>query len=115
MRDLFSKFVEMEKQHMATPSARYHIDPPAPGDLHLERAAVYAGIPNRSDAPDNLFQIAIAFEERAAQFFARHHAECSAGSAEWQIYKELAAEEREHVAVLLTELERWREGKPGLL
>jgi hypothetical protein len=26
----------------------------------------------------------------------------------------LAAEEREHVAVLLTELERWREGKPGL-
>jgi len=115
MRDLFSRFVDMEKQHMATLSARYHIDPPAPGDLHLDRAAVYAGIPNRPDAPDNLFQIAIAFEERAAQFFSRHHEECPRGSAEWQIYKELAAEEREHVAVLLTELERWREGKPGLL
>ena len=27
-----------------------------------DRAAVYAGIPNRPDAPDNLFQIAVAFE-----------------------------------------------------
>jgi rubrerythrin len=115
MRDFFNRFVEMEKQHMATLSARYHVEPPSPGDLHLDRAALYAGIPNRPDAPDNLFQIAIAFEERAAQFFAGHHRECAPGSAEAQIYKELGAEEREHVAILLTELERWREGKPGLL
>jgi homotetrameric NADPH-dependent glutamate synthase len=115
MRDFFNRFVEMEKQHMATLSARYHVEPPSPGDLHLDRAALYAGIPNRPDAPDNLFQIAIAFEERAAQFFAGHHLECAPGSAEAQIYKELGAEEREHVAILLTELERWREGKPGLL
>jgi rubrerythrin len=115
MRDLFARFAEMEKQHMATLSGRYHVDPPAPADLHLDRAAVYAGIPNRPDQPDNLFRIAIAFEERAAKFFAAHQIECAPGSAEAQIYKELAAEEREHVALLSTELERWKAGKPGLL
>jgi glutamate synthase (NADPH) small chain len=115
MRELFARFVEMERQHMATLSTRYHVEPPAPGDLQLDRAALYAGIPNRPEAADNLFQIAIAFEERAAQFFALHQTKCSPGSAEAQIYKELGAEELEHVAILLTELERWREGKPGLL
>ncbi len=115
MRDLFSRFVEMERQHMETLCARYHVDPPSPHDLHLDRAALYAGIPNRPDAPDNLFQIAIAFEERAAKFFAGHEKECVPGSPEQQIYKELAAEEREHVVLLWTELERWRDGKPGLL
>ena len=37
------------------------------------------------------------------------------GSPERQLYKELAAEEREHVALLTTELERWKAGKPGLM
>ncbi len=115
MRDLFARFAEMEKQHMATLSARYHVEPPAPGDLHLDRAAIYAGIPNRPDQPDNLFRIAIAFEKRAARFFADNQSRCAPGSAEAQVYKELAAEEREHVALLSTELERWRAGKPGLL
>ena len=100
---------------MATLSARYHVDPPAPGDLHLDSAAVYAGIPNRPEAPDNLFRIAIAFEERAVKFFTERQAECPGGSAEEQLYKELAAEEREHVQLLVTELNRWRAGKPGLL
>ena len=115
LRDLFARFAAMEQQHMATLSARYHVDPPAPGDLHLDSAAVYAGIPNRPEAPDNLFRIAIAFEERAVKFFAERQAECPGGSAERQLYKELAAEEREHVQLLVTELNRWRAGKPGLL
>jgi glutamate synthase (NADPH/NADH) small chain len=115
LKDLFARFAAMEQQHMATLSARYHVDPPDPGDFHLDRAAVYAGIPNRPDAPDNLFQIAIAFEERAARFFAERQAQCPGGSAEEQLYKELAAEEREHVQLLATELNRWRAGKPGLL
>ena len=37
------------------------------------------------------------------------------GSVEEQLYRELAAEEREHVALLTTELDRWKLGKPGLL
>ena len=32
-----------------------------------------------------------------------------------ELYKELAAEEREHVALLTTEYDRWKIGKPGLL
>ena len=103
-------------EHMATLSRRYHVDPArASADLHLDRAAVYAGIPNRPDEPDNLFRIAIAFEQRAATSSGGTTRSVPAGSAERELYKELAAEEREHVAVLLTELERWREGKPGLL
>jgi glutamate synthase (NADPH) small chain len=34
---------------------------------------------------------------------------------ERQLYKELTAEEREHVDLLTTEFERWKQGKPGLL
>ena len=45
------------------------------------------------------------FEERAAK---------TAG-VEKQLFQELAAEEREHVALLTTEFEQWKKGKPGIL
>ena len=115
MRDLFGRLAVMEEELMSTLSARYHVDPPLPGDFHLDRAAIYAGIPNQPDQPDNLFRIALAFEERAASFFGERQARCPPGSTEAQLYKELAAEEGEHVQLLLTELDRWRAGKPGLL
>ena len=115
LRDLFSRFAAMEQQHMATLSIRYHVDPRPAGSFEIDRAAVYAGIPHRPDAPDNLFRIAIAFEERAAAFFEQRQAGCRTGSAEAALYQELAAEEREHVQVLATEMQRWRAGKPGLL
>ena len=116
LRDLFGKFAEMEKEHMATLSRRYHAEIPAPDSgFKIERAAVYAGIPNRPDDPANLFRIAIAFEQRAAKFFSSRRRECRPGSLEQQLYKELAAEEREHIDLLTTELERWQQGKPGLL
>jgi rubrerythrin len=62
-----------------------------------------------------LFRIAIAFEERAVKFFAEHGAHAPEGTMERDLYKELAAEEREHVALLTTEYERWKAGKAGLL
>ena len=37
------------------------------------------------------------------------------GSPEAQLYQELAAEEREHAALLMTEYEQWGRGKAGLL
>ncbi|MFY9831016.1 MAG: hypothetical protein WAK69_20960 [Rhodoplanes sp.] len=37
------------------------------------------------------------------------------GSAEQDLYKELAAEEVEHVALLETEFQRWSKGKAGML
>ncbi len=116
LKDLFTRFAQMEAEHMSTLSRRYHADVPGPSDeFKIERAAIYAGIDNRPEDPANLFRIAIAFEERAVKFFAEVGASQPAGSLEQQLYQELAAEEREHVALLTTELERYKQGKPGIL
>ncbi|HTN52305.1 MAG TPA: NADPH-dependent glutamate synthase [Anaeromyxobacter sp.] len=116
LKALFAKFAGMEREHMETLSRRYHADVPAPSDsFKVDRAAVYAGIPNRPEDPANLFRIAIAFEQRAVKFFTERTEQTPAGSAERQLYKELAAEEREHVELLTTEYERWKAGKPGLM
>ena len=48
-------------------------------------------------------------------FFTREGERAPAGSVEGQLYKELAAEEREHVALLTTEYRRWETGKAGIL
>jgi glutamate synthase (NADPH) small chain len=116
LRELFGKFAEMEGEHLATLARRYHAQVPAPSpEFQLDRAAIYAGLENRPEDPANLIRIAIAFEERAVQFFSRRGEEAPEGSVERQLYKELAAEEREHVALLSTEFERWQVGKAGLL
>jgi rubrerythrin len=116
LKDLFGRFAEMEKEHMVTLSRRYHADVPEPSpEFQVERAAIYAGIGNRPDDPANLFRIAIACEERAVKFFSDRGAAAAEDSEESQLYKELAAEEREHAAILMTEFERWKAGKPGLL
>jgi glutamate synthase (NADPH) small chain len=116
LQRLFGKFAEMEKEHMATLSRRYHAEVPAPSqDFKVERAAIYAGIANRPEDPANLFRIAIAFEQRAVKFFDERVGQTPEGSAERELYKELAAEEREHVDLLTTEFERWKVGKAGIL
>jgi glutamate synthase (NADPH/NADH) small chain len=116
LRTLFGKFAEMEKEHMTTLSRRYHAAVPTPSaGFNVERAAIYAGIPHNPEDPANLFRIAIAFEERAVKFFTERSALVVSGSVEEELYKELAAEEREHVAILTTEYDRWKIGKPGLL
>ncbi len=116
LEELFGKFAAMEEEHMATLSRRYHVDVPKPPDaFRVDRAAVYAGVENRPEDPANLFRIAIAFEQRAVAFFTGRGEETAPGSVEHELYRELAAEEREHVALLETELARWRAAKPGLL
>jgi rubrerythrin len=116
LKELFGKFYGMEQEHMATLTRRYHAQPPSSAEnFKIDRAAIYAGIPHKPEDPANLFKIAIAFEERAVTFFAEQGAKCAAGSPEQQLYKELAAEEREHVALLTTEFNRWKQGKPGMM
>jgi homotetrameric NADPH-dependent glutamate synthase len=115
LKDLFGRFAQMEREHMTTLSRRYHAEVPLPGEFKIDRAAVYAGIDNHPGDPGNLFRIAIAFEERAVKFFSEHVGTTALGSVERKLYEELCAEEREHVAVLTTEYERWQLGKPGLL
>jgi rubrerythrin len=116
MRDLFERFQGMEREHMATLSRRYHVEPPPPaGTFPLERAAVYAGAQSRPADPDNLFRLAIAFERRAVAYFQERMGATPEGSPERRLYQELAAEEQEHVALLTTEHERWKAGRRGLL
>ena len=93
-----------------------HADlPQAAEDFQIDRAAIFAGVERKPEDPANLFRIAIAFEERAVKFFSEQGAHSPEGSVERDLYQELAAEEREHVALLTTEYERWKAGKPGLL
>ncbi len=116
LRDLFSRFAAMESEHMQTLCKRYHAEmPTAAEDFQLDRAAIFAGIDRKPDDPSNLFQIAIAFEQRAVDFFSREGEQAPAGSIARELYKELAAEEREHVDLLTTEHRRWEAGKPGIL
>jgi homotetrameric NADPH-dependent glutamate synthase len=116
LKELFGKFYAMEQEHNATLQRRYHAQPPEAGaGFKIDRAAIYAGIPHKPEDPANLFRIAIAFEERAVKFFSDAGAKCAEGSVEKQLYKELAAEEREHVDTLTTEFNRWKQGKPGIL
>jgi rubrerythrin len=116
LQDLFSRFAEMENEHMQTLSRRYHAElPPPSADFQIDRAAIFAGIERKPEDPANLFRIAIAFERRAVDFFTSEAANAPEGSVEHELYRELAAEEREHVELLTTEFRRWQAGKAGLL
>lgn len=116
LRDLFARFAAMEEEHMDTLSRRYHAKLPAPSaDYQIDRAAIFAGVDRHPEDPANLFRIAIAFEQRAVDFFMREGAQAPDGSVERDLYSELAAEEREHVELLTTLFRRWEAGKAGLL
>jgi rubrerythrin len=116
LRELFGRFAEMEKEHMHTLSKRYHAELPKPSDeFQLDRAAIFAGVDRRPEDPANLFRIAIAFEQRAVDFFTEKGKEAADGSPERDLYQELAAEEREHVQLLTTEYNRWQTGRRGIL
>jgi rubrerythrin len=115
LKALFARFSAMEREHMDTLSRRYHVSVADPGaGFHIDVAAVNAGVDGPIDDPGTLFRAAIAFEKRAVAFFSRRAAAVPAASPEQQLYRELAAEELEHVALLESELRRWSAGKPGL-
>ncbi|CAA7616322.1 Glutamate synthase (NADPH), homotetrameric [Magnetospirillum sp. SS-4] len=111
---LLGKLAEMEDEHMATLARRYHVTPPSAGPT-LERMVTLAGQEGRFDDPETLFAAAIEFERRAVAFFSGRKDDAGEEPAARQLYRELAAEEAEHVAMLETERARWRSGKAGLL
>jgi glutamate synthase (NADPH) small chain len=115
LRELFARFAAMEQEHMDILSKRYHATLPAAADFQLDRAAIFSGVDRKPEDPANLFRIAIAFEQRAVDFFSREGDRAPDGSVERELYGELAAEEREHVALLTTEFRRWETGKAGIL
>ncbi len=112
---LFGRFAVMEGEHMETLARRYHLEAPDPApEFRMEVAALYADVEHRPEDPANLFKIAIALERRAAAFFGGRAEAAAEGSEERRLYRELAAEEREHAEILATEYQRWRERRPGL-
>lgn len=116
LKELFSKLAAMEDEHTATLCKRYHTTvPTAEETLRVDLAAIYAGLEHAPADPGNMLKLAIGFEQRAAAFFTERAAKAAAASAEQQLYNELAAEERDHVAMLTTEYHRWKEGKAGIL
>jgi rubrerythrin len=116
LQDLFGRFAAMEEEHMQTLQRRYHAHATDSGSaFRVELAAIFAGVPNRPSDPANLFRIAIGMEQRAAAYFDRCAQDSAADAGSHQLYRELAAEEREHADLLRTEYARWRAGKPGLL
>jgi len=116
LKELFQRMSEMEDEHLETLQRRYHavVPPPSP-DFETTRAAIFAGLDHRPEDPANLLRVAIGFEMRAVKFFSDHVEECAPGSVERELYEELAAEEREHVDLLTTELGRFMDGKGGIL
>jgi rubrerythrin len=113
---LFSKFSVMEGEHMETLSSRYHVDLPEQSDnFRVDLAAIQAGVTGKIEDPETLFRTAIVFEKRAVAFFKDRARLVLDGSVEQDLYRELAAEEEEHVALLETEFQRWSNGKPGML
>ncbi len=116
LRELFGRFAAMEQEHMDLLSKRYHAQLPVPSqDFQVDRAAIFAGVDRHPEDPANVFRIAIAFEQRAVDFFSAEGKRAPEGSAEHDLYSELAAEEREHVELLTTEYRRWQSGKAGIL
>jgi acyl-coenzyme A synthetase/AMP-(fatty) acid ligase/rubrerythrin len=111
LRELFARFAAMEREHMDTLAGRYHVDLEPVFDAHaVEHAVVFAGVDHRVGDAEDLFRVAIDMEERAASFF-EATASAASGSATQRLYRELAAEEHEHAALLRAEQARWREGK----
>src|SRR6266542_1965650 len=112
LRELFARFAAMEREHMDTLAGRYHVDLAPVFDAHaVEHAVAFAGVDHRVGDAEDLFRVAIDMEERAATFFETTAESTAPGSAAQRLYRELAAEEREHAALLRTEQARWREGK----
>jgi rubrerythrin len=103
----------MEREHIDTLVRRYHLDPPADaaGDLHP--GVLQAGGNETPDDPLELLEVAVTLERRAEQFF-RERLEEAAPAAR-ALYRELAAEEGEHIELLVTELAALRSNRRGLL
>jgi len=117
LKELFERLAAMEAEHIEILAARYHLPPPDLGAVGPDTTAfgVYAGIDSDVVDGEDLLELALILERRARDFFAQRARQFEDGSEEWRLLRELEAEEWEHVAIIETELERWRAGKGGML
>ena len=112
---LFRDLSEMERGHMDTLARRYHIAAPEGAvtkNLSPAQVAVFAGAEMKDLSGAALLRLAVHLEKRARSFFLEAGGQFPAGSSEWKLYRELEAEEREHVDLLSTALARQLASKP---
>ncbi len=109
LAELFDEMADREAEHIQTLKRRYHTEvPEPPTDFATDRAAIFAGMESHPEDPANLLKLALAFEQRAVEYFEKHIADTPEGSDERALYEELAAEEREHVNLLASEFGRFK-------
>ncbi|MDO8362111.1 MAG: NADPH-dependent glutamate synthase [Actinomycetota bacterium] len=113
LHDMFERLAAMEREHIETLVNRYHIPPPAGADGTLHPGVLQSGGSDTPDDPLQLVEMAIELERRAEAFF-RTRIDQAAPAAR-ELYCELAAEEAEHVDLLVTELAALRGHRRGLL
>jgi len=113
LHDMFGRLAKMEHEHIDTLVRRYHLAPPAGAEGNLHPGVLQAGGDETPDDPLELLEMAITLERRAEQFF-RDRIDEAAPAAQ-ALYRELAAEEGEHIALLVTELAALRSNRRGLL
>ena len=113
MHDMFERLAAMEREHIDTLVQRYHLPPPPDADGELHPGVLQAGGHDTPDDPIELLELALTLEQRAEAFFTSRLP--TAAPAAYELYRELAAEEGEHIALLTTELTALRSNRRGLL
>jgi len=113
LHDMFQRLAEMEREHIDTLVQRYHLAPPDDASGDLNPGALQAGAQRTPNDPADLLALALTLEQRAEAFFRTHTDDASPAARE--LYRELAAEEGEHIALLTTELSALRSNRRGLL
>jgi homotetrameric NADPH-dependent glutamate synthase len=115
LRAMFNHFADLEHSQMQTLAKRFHTTPPDDSaEIRLARAAQFAHVEQHPEDPHNLLRLAIAFEQRALEKLDERLAVAEDGTEERKLLKMLRAEEHAHIGMLMTELERWNQGKPGM-
>ncbi|HYM62494.1 MAG TPA: NADPH-dependent glutamate synthase [Thermoanaerobaculia bacterium] len=115
---LFGELSGMEREHLDILARRYHIDAPDATintSLSPAQVAIFAGAELKDLSGGALLRLAIHLEKRARAFFLDAGKKFPVGSHEWKLYRELEAEEREHVDLLSTVLKRILEEKPVMV
>ncbi len=114
---LFRELSEMERGHMEILARRYHIEVPRglASNISPSQVAVFAGAELKDLSGAALLRLAIHLEKRARAFFLDAGNSFPTGSQEWRLYRELEAEEREHVDLLSTVLSRIVAEKPVVM
>ena len=113
LRDTFERLATMEGEHIDTLVRRYHLPPPADADGNLHPGMLQAGGSREPTDPADLLGMALELERRAEEYFRERIAGAAPAAAD--LYRELAAEEVEHIDLLISELTALRETRAGLL